>query len=107
MPRYNAKNFQLNIVSDMHVLCHFEQANPWSVEKVAKHLCNSNSLGISLHYYTCKRWYNHWLDFGMLLCETPGKYKRHGSGVFDVAALEDLKLVVDNNPVLYLDEISK
>ena len=41
----------------------------------------------------------------MLLCETPGKYKRHGSGVFDVATLEDLKLVVDNSPVLYLDEI--
>jgi len=104
----------------MAQLCHPRLARPLRVAAAALIVSgendpnsirqNKNSL-LTISSRQVQRIYNYWLDYGALPCDKFGKYlkRRKGSkkSKWDDAADAKLKQIVDECPVLYLDEISK
>ena len=91
----------------MDRLCNFGLETDMSIRRAAEHVSAQMQL-LSVSKRTIHRWYSHWLAFNMLPCETPKTYlKSHRGTVFSNESLQALKHIVDECPVLYLDEIAK
>jgi transposase len=123
--RKNERSNQIRIVSEMSRLCSPRLPSRYTVCGAAKIVSgedksNPNSEARQSRYafttyssQQIRRIYNYWTDFGALPCD---KYKTGGyrkrkqrkdNSQWSAAALVVLKTIIDNCPVLYLDEISK
>ena len=103
----------------MAKLCHPRLLFPYKACQAAKivsgdDLTHPNSAArqseyalIKYSYLTIRRIYNHWLDFGDQKCEHKGHRKKNKKIVWSRAAIDLLKNTINENLVLYLDEISK
>ena len=124
MPRvaYRDREFQTKIISEMVELLgdagERGDLPKMSIQKAGKQVSGeSDPTGprrsadsfITISYRTCERWYEHWLDFKQLPCDTNLKWRQHRRmySPWPQAHLDALKEIVDSCPVLFLDEIGR
>lgn len=116
--KFNRRVIQLKVIEQMSKLCSDRFDNSIPIQTAAKIVSKESndpiitaSRGqdlIIICSRTCVRWYNLWLDFGMLPCDIKYKYlRKQNSNWNDPNSTVVLKSIVDNCPILYLDEISK
>ena len=115
MPEKNRKSIQVVIIQEMIRLCSPNGGCNWGIKKAAKFVSDEfmpipgRRAIITISPDTAKRYYKHWLDFGMLPCDTPRDKKRKipkAAKKWSPTKTTKLLEIVDNCPVLYLDEIS-
>jgi hypothetical protein len=106
MPIYNRKTFEIAIISEMDKLCHPDLPNPMSLNAASIHVSSLNMGALfTFSKRTCVRLYSQWQDLHMLPCDVPRKLNSTITSSWTVAALSQLKSIIDSNPTLYLDEI--
>jgi len=105
---------QRNAILSMVELCQHSNT-PLSIKNASKYLAGgegSSDVHSPLYDlkvlkpWTIRRWYNHWLDYNELPCESSKNVFRKWKHVLGEAEDVELKRIVDANPTLYLDEIS-
>ena len=112
MPKtINQAKIQRRVIEEMVALCdhdgHLGCLDPWSKNRAAIHISTSLAI-VGVLKNTVKRWYEHWLAFKMLPCQTPRKWRLDPNATYKqwpAASLAQLKAVIDENPVLYVDEM--
>ena len=109
------RSIQAKVIKEMTLLTHEDKLDPWSIHRAARHVsgdddplsprCSPRAL-VTIGTRQVERWYNIWMQFGYLPCELPKIYlvefETRWSSFHDKA----LKKIVDDCPVLYLDEIA-
>jgi hypothetical protein len=108
----NTANLQSKIIAEMIELCRFQN---YSIYKAARRVSGNDRFYnaradcqslVKVSYKTVIRWYLHWFDFGMLPCQMKHKKGLNYNGTWTLQADSKLKEIIQNNPVLYLDEIA-
>ena len=108
---------QTSVIAEMDRLCHPRERNIWNVHKAARYVSGEDGGEYSIRQSpkslvrisnrTVIRWWKHWMAYGMLPCSTSKKMmKECKSTTWTDARIAELKRIIDDCPVLYLDEIS-
>ena len=99
----------------MNKFCNPQGGLGWSILKAALYGCGEDGQNnprstadalVGITSTTFYRWYNDWLSFHLLPCDIQGKWERKSNNQWDDGADNALKNIVDNCPVLYLDEMA-